>query len=165
MSGGDPVRTLRYWIERTDGSGVSSSVDVDDEGRFSIQQIPTDTTTVTLTPVGYAPYVIETPALKAGEPFQVTFSPDVGGTATGVVVDHDGRPVAGALVGFGPFASASADAEGRFKVAGIPTDVMVALKSAQWGYEDGSAEPMRFSSGSKKTGVRITLKRIGSRVD
>ncbi|MFC1708378.1 carboxypeptidase regulatory-like domain-containing protein [Planctomycetota bacterium] len=73
-AGGEAVRLLAYWIDRPQSGGGGSSVQVDGDGRFSIQGIPTDTTEITLTAVGYAPHVIEAPDLVAGKAYEVRFS-------------------------------------------------------------------------------------------
>lgn len=123
---GPPVPGVAYLV-RSESGGTRSAAHVDDDGRFTIDEVEPDALSISLTFPGYPTHLLEALKLEAGEDLDVVIRLDVGGIVTGTIHDESGKPVVGACVtvwrgaALPAAADCESDAHGRFRFIGAPS--------------------------------------------
>ncbi len=131
---GEPVADARlevrvvqseYPLHRRNDSRTSKGTDANDQGSFEIRRFGEGTYRIRIRAPGFARFESEPIALSGnGDIVEQDFTLGRGQRIGGEVVDHEGRPVAGAAIRVtgpsgGTSARASSDDAGRFVVRGL----------------------------------------------
>ena len=148
-AGGRPVKGARAQL----GSIFEAFVPVgttDDRGTFTLENCQAGSTTVTVQADGFAPQIQEVKVEGKTEPVVVTLS-ERAATLRGRVVDVEGKPVAGAIVGADTWRGrrtlslrVTTGADGRFEWRGAPRDVVV-YDAFKRGYMSSRQVPLTAS--------------------
>lgn len=151
-------------------SGVKGTLSAiaDARGNFSITPVPGGTWLLEVERPGYV-FPSSEVSVRRGERASRTLSGEAQARVSGVVVDEEGRPVAGARIrreGGADFPMARmitllgwSGPDGKFVLPAVAPDRDVTLLAAKSGYPAASAEAFEVSAGERKSGITIVIPR------
>jgi protocatechuate 3,4-dioxygenase beta subunit len=143
------------------------SATTDQDGNAEFRQVPVDRYSVVANAEGYAPGRTRVSISRSGATATARLELKGGARVAGVVVDPDGKPLAGARVVYRGLSDRSlradprldavvSDKGGQFAVPALPGGSFVFTATAK-GFAPGSSDPVQLDGQVEKTGVEVRM--------